>query len=184
MPDVIVPGILIAWRGVPVCEEARPILRDQLPAEMMPDGKFPRANSLLGGYQYTRHDPAKRFSSYAADSPETTNQMIYSGQTVMAGATFVHGFILRDALPRELGAFLLSLSVWRAAGGAIGGMSAKGHGRMNTRISIHPAMDQEEVICEYIEHADKVRDEAIGWLGKEFKFERLVETQEGTLPWD
>ncbi len=152
-----------------VCAENANTVTRMLPDGWMPRGSVLPAHRLVGSYQYTRQDPARvhaRLLEAATDADG--GQMIYSGQTVQAGAVFVHGFRLRAALPRDLGALLCSLSLWRAQNGTVGGMASRGHGRLDMAIWSPEPLDQAGAVAEYMAHVDAVRDEAIEFLAREF----------------
>lgn len=181
LPDLIVPGSLLSWRGTMICRENSSRLRRMLPEGWMPEGRLLSCHELASRYQYTRMDAARSRGDLLADQQEVgdSGQMIYSGEAVPAGAMFVHGWILRHAMPRDLGALLLALANWQAAGGTIGGMSSRGHGRLLTMIAIDPDVDQAETIEAYTSHADGVQDEAIAWLGKELGQPSTAKSKKG-----
>lgn len=169
LPNQILTGSMDAWRGTLVCEENRPMLSLTLPAETLPVSRLRLAEEFVGNYQYTRGDATKANLSDPAltDAEAKTNLMIYSGQAVRRGAQFVHGFLVKHASNRELGALLLSLRLWQATGGTIGGQAAKGHGRLHTW-HIAPAWNEELCIGEYVDYALAIRDEAVEWLNDMF----------------
>lgn len=169
LPNQILTGSMDAWRGTLVCEENRPMLTLTMPSETLPTARLRPAEEFVGNYQYTRGDAAKDNLSDPAltDTEAKTNLMIYSGQAVRRGAQFVHGFLVRHATNRELGALLLSLRLWQATGGTIGGQAAKGHGKLHTW---HVGADWNEELCigEYVEYVQAIRDEALEWLNDMF----------------
>lgn len=174
LPDQIVNGSLCAWRGVLVCAENAARLRSILPAGWLPEGDFPPAHRLIGGYQYTRVEATKAQADLVGDAPGESAQMIYSGQCLMPGAVFVHGFALRRATPVDLGALLHSLALWSAGNATVGGMSAKGHGRLETLLQVSPETDLEAARRAYLDHADAVREEAVAFLNELFAPETLT----------
>lgn len=173
LPNQVLAGSLQVHRGTLVCEEQRARLTHVL-GETLPPVRFRAAESFLSQYQYTRGDAVKtagRLLAPAAAVGQSTvdesNLMIFSGQSVIAGAVFVHGFALPHASEVELGALLWSLRLWQAAGGTIGGQSARGHGRL--RLSILAAeWDGDAAVAAYQDHAMSVRDEAVAWLDEVF----------------
>lgn len=169
LPDAILPGSLIVNRGVLVCRENAPRLRGLVPFEV--PGNLRPAEAFVEGYQYTRGDARNTAADLARADDEAlsaTNLMIFSGQSVIAGAAFAHGFVAQHVGELELGALLLSLSLWRDAGGTVGGQSARGHGRLGTLIQCEPAVDAAALMAAYAAHVDAVRDEAVAWLDKAF----------------
>jgi hypothetical protein len=163
LPDQILSGSLHVWRGTLVCEENRESLARSLGD--IPQERLLSFEQFTSGYQYTRGDAKKR-GIVAESEDDTTNLMIYSGQAVMRGAVFHHGFVLNHASDLELGCLLLSLRLWQLAGGTIGGNARLGHGRLHTEII--SGVDQELLVNAYVEHADSVKDDAIQWLQDAF----------------
>ncbi len=167
LPDMIVPGNLICERGTLICAENRHLMRD-----LIDDAPLHSGWHYIGRYQYTRVDPIKSNAESVSAAPalisDKSAQMIYSGQTIMAGAGFLHGFYLPDAQTVELGALLHSIRLWENAGGIIGGMGGRGHGRLRTKWAISPDIDAEAAIAEYISHVEAVKDEAVAALKDEF----------------
>lgn len=160
LPNQILAGTVDAWRGMLVCEENR----RHLPAELLPDERLKAAESFIGNWQYTRGDAGKlAIAAENSGDVAESSLMIFSGQCVTRGAVFLHGFTLRRVTEIELGAALLSLALWQAEGGAIGGQAARGHGRLSTRLYL-PDVDQQQAIDCYVAHVDAVQDEAIAWL--------------------
>jgi hypothetical protein len=158
LPNQILAGSLDVWRGILVCEENRPFL----PVNGSP---LKNAAEWLDGFQYTRGDAAKSgipVTESALDAP--TNLMIMSGQAVVRGARFFHGFILKHVSEIELGAMLWSLRLWQHAGGTIGGQAAKGHGRLRCELLSIDGVDQEAACAAYRDYAQSVKNDAIAWL--------------------
>jgi hypothetical protein len=171
LPDQILKGSLLAWRGMLVCEENRRHMS-------LPEGYSLPAESLkpsehyVSGYQYTRGDAAKSPELYdpAKHDPEAkSNLMIFSGGTVIRGAAFLHGFDIPHGSELEYGCLLHALECWQEdAGGTIGGMASKGHGRLKTSI-LAERDDSEEMIAKYISHVEKHAEPCRAWLEKVFK---------------
>lgn len=186
LPSQILAGSLIAWRGTLVCEENR-----QRIGRLVPDGWFiPNrlrpAESFIDSTQYTRGDAGKTASSLVRDGGAeiSSNLMIFSGQCVLAGAIFLHGFVLQNVSDLELGALLLALRLWQGRGGTVGGQSARGHGRLKTSLSIAPdGVDEDAVVSAYVAHVRAVKDEAIAFLNTCFappKEEKAPKAKKGS----
>jgi len=182
LPDQILKGSLLAWRGMLICEENRNHLS-------MPDGYDLPAESLkssehyVEGYQYTRGDGAKSPELYdpATHDPEAkSNLMIFSGQSVIRGAAFVHGFDIPHGSELELGCLLHCLYLWQEEhGGTIGGMASKGHGRLQT--SVLGQIDADAMIDKYVTHVENNAEACRAWLEKVFraKEERPAKAKKG-----
>lgn len=171
LPSQILSGSMLAWRGTLVCEENRDRLGRLVPDGWMTSRRLRPAESFVDSYQYTRGDATKTAASAlppgAYEGP--SNLMIFSGQCVLAGAMFVHGFVLQNVSDLELGALLLSLRLWQSRGGTVGGQSARGHGRLKTSLSITPdGADEEAVVGAYVDHVRSVKDEAVAFLNSCF----------------
>lgn len=193
LPDQILAGSLLAGRGVFVCRE------NQGRVESMIDHKFDKplraAASLVDGWQYTRSGSAARRNHLlkrrepkpaevglfgAIDAPaddldvepgdeKTGNLMIFAGQSIISGAAFLHQFTIPHGSILELGALLWSLRLWKEAGGTVGGMAARGHGRLTTAITSGVSeTEMVEAIDAYKTHATAVKDEAVDWLDRAF----------------
>lgn len=167
LPDLIVGGSLNAWRGLLVCRENAQRIGSTLPAGYeVPRGLLP-AQRVVGRYQYVRNDVRRTAADLADQGYDGDGgQMIFSGQQVNAGAAFAHGFRLRDATTVDLGALLLSLAVYCAEVSTIGGMSARGHGRLETLVDCG-GVDVEGAIRAYVDHVDSVREDAVAWFERE-----------------
>lgn len=169
LPDQILPGTLKVHRGVLICRENVQAIRHDLGAAA--DGlRFRAAADFLGAYQYTRGDAGKACAIAAdGDVRENSNMMIYSGETIVAGSAFVHGFTLADDGPVHLGALAAALDRWAASGGTIGGMAARGHGRLRAMIVGGASADEvAEGLDAYRGHVEAHRDECAAWLARAF----------------
>lgn len=168
LPNQVLAGSMDSLRGVLICEENR----EHLPESILPAGRLLSSEQFITDYQYTRGDAGDATTNEAANTNEAAKQessrMIFSGQAVCRGAFFLHGFSLSHVGPIELGAILWSLSLWRDGGGSIGGMAARGHGRLRTSIAIDPIVDVAGVVEEYRSHAESMRDDAVAWLEDAF----------------
>jgi hypothetical protein len=179
LPSQIVSGSLDVWRGRLVCEENRAGLAADLPADWeLPAPVLRPAECFVSGYQYTRGD-ARKTALDLLPSPNSdgerqrgenadgsSNLMIFSGQSVTRGALFTHGFVLKHVSELELGALYLSLRLWQAAGGTIGGQASRGHGRLKTRLFVDA--DLEAAASGYAAHCDATKEEACRWLAEAF----------------
>jgi len=164
LPDQILAGAMDSWRGVMVCEENRDTLAMTL--GNIPEARLSSCEQFATSYQYTRGDAAKTGLSNEPRNDLPSNLMIYSGQAVARGALFHHGFVLKHVNTLELGCLLLSLRLWQAEGGTVGGNARLGHGRLKLRLI--DFIDDDEAVNEYVAHVDAVRDDAIAWLNDSF----------------
>lgn len=165
LPDQILSGSLDVWRGTLVCEENRRSLSRSLPG--LPERRLMSSEQFLCGYQYTRGDGRKTGLAGERDDIQVdSNLMIYSGQAVTRGAVFHHGFVLKHVGDLELGCLLLSLRLWQANGGTIGGSARLGHGRL--KLSFVDFVDADELVASYVSHVDAVKDTAVDWLDRAF----------------
>jgi len=169
LPDQILAGSLQCWRGLLVCEENRSSLARILPEGTLPPAAFRPAESLVEGWQYTRSGVKNSVPDLLPEGPVegASNLMIFAGQGVIRGASFVHGFSLPHVSRIELGALLWSLDLWHSAGGTVGGMGARGHGRLRLSI-VGEDLDVEAAIREYVAYARSSRDDAVAWLARVF----------------
>lgn len=155
LPASIEEGSLRCDQGVLVCRENAARIRAMSGLDV-PDNLRP-AEDFVGGWQYTRSDAAKTAPDMIANSPDDdpeakSNLMIYAGQQVIPGAMFLHGFVLEHSSEIELGGLLLALSLWQQAGGTLGGMAAKGHGRLDCSVLLPDGIDSQNCMDRYIEH--------------------------------
>lgn len=178
LPDQILSGSLDVWRGRLACEENRMGLATDLPSGWeLPDEPLRSAEHFVSGYQYTRGDAQKTVSELlptngdgellrGEDRAGKSNLMIFSGQSVIQGACFLHGFLLKHVDQLAFGALLWSLKLWQDAGGTIGGQAARGHGRL--ALMVHTGEDDQAAIDAYLTHVDSVKDDAIAWMNEAF----------------
>lgn len=171
LPDQILNGSLMAWDGLLVCEENRGRLRKNLPDGFeLPAESLKPAEHYVGAYQSTRGDAARRVEWYdetTRDPEAKSNLMIFSGQQVIPGAVFSHGFLINHGSELELGCLLHSLTLWQEQGGTIGGMASKGHGRLATVI-LGDLPNQAELIERYTKHVEQHAERCRAWLDKVF----------------
>jgi hypothetical protein len=90
-------------------------------------------------------------------------------QAVVSGSVFMHGFILNHVSELELGALLLSLSLWRESGGTMGMAAGRGQGRLDVRIHMDDAARAPELMQAYADHVDASRAESLEWLAETFE---------------
>lgn len=172
IPSQILAGSLQAWRGLLACAENANHLPTMLPDGFSLDDPLRPAEQFVSGYQYTRGDAVgaqRDLLPPVIDGVESdSNLMIFSGQAVTRGAIFLHGFTLQHSSEMELGALLLSLTLWQQGGGTIGGQAARGHGRLKTWI-LSEQNDHGNAIDAYIAHVDTNEDACKEWLLRAFK---------------
>lgn len=185
LPDQILKGSLLAWRGILVCEENRNRIQASLPNGFtLPVQSLKPSEHYVESYQYTRGDAAKRVDWYNEESrdPEAkSNLMIYAGQQVISGAAFFHGFDIPHSSELELGCLLHSLSLWQAQGGSIGAMASKGHGRLNSML-IGFDWDRDALIEQYTQHVADHAEQCVSWLEKVFTKKEKKEKKEKGAP--
>lgn len=166
IPEQILRGSLDVYAGTLVCEEQRNTIEHDAGEAVAGLGRLRPAASFVSEYQYTRSDARKTAvdlmpTDLAGES--SSNLMIFSGQHVMQGALWLHGYMMPHVSVLELGALLWSLTLWQSAGGTIGGMASRGHGRLRTSI-VGGDWDGDAAIDAYLDHARSVKDEAIAWF--------------------
>lgn len=170
LPNQVLTGSLDSWHGTLVCEENRRYITQSIPREWdMPERRLQSAEAMVGTWQYVRSDAAKSGLCAGDDTQVVSSQMIFNGQAVNRHALFYHGFLLEHCTPLELGALLLSISVWQHDGGTIGGQAARGHGRLLTHVFCDVSDDFDELIAGYIEHVDAHADAIRDFLNDSFR---------------
>lgn len=180
LPAAIEEGSLRVDQGILICREnesrVAAISGLDVPANLRP------AEDFVAGWQYTRSDAARSAADTLdpkVDVDGETNLMIYAGQCVIPGAIFLHGFTLEHAGELEVGALLLSLSLWQSAGGSIGGMSAKGHGKLRTSVMLPSGIDAKECIADYVSHVTDNASWTAAWAGSAFNPSPKPEKKKG-----
>lgn len=119
----IIPGSLrvdIVW---PICRETVQITGIESDRA---------AEELVDTIYYTRHDGhevAVEVDKTATD----TNQMIFEGETIVAGTQLIGGVRLYRATPLEAACLDAALTEWMADP-RLGGMPARGHGKVRAEI--------------------------------------------------
>ncbi|MFZ2635555.1 MAG: hypothetical protein WAX33_04365 [Rectinemataceae bacterium] len=175
----VVGGSLFVMRGILVCEENRETILKYLPNEYtLPAQALRPAETFVDQYQYTRGDARRRHdSAQLLETPDIdgTNLMIYSGQAVVAGAMWYHGFVLQNVSPLEVGALLHALEQWQGLGGTLGGQARIGHGKLRTEIFFEDGEDffgselnPAGVVEGYIEHVGANAANIVSWLNSAF----------------
>lgn len=182
LKNQVVGGSLYVLRGVLVCEENRPALTKLLPEDIsLPESALRSAEDFVAQYQYTRGDASRRANSaQLMEIPEDigddkSNLMIYSGQAVVPGALWYHGFILQNISPLEVGALLHALQQWEAHGSTIGGQARIGHGQLRMEIYFEDGenffgdeLNATQVVADYIKHIDNNKEKIVSWLESSF----------------
>lgn len=179
LPDQIIKGRMLGCDAHLVCEENRNTLAALLPDGFeLPDTPLLPAETYVRPYQYVTFDaadrepellPPKIGDSEAKPRGSDDVRMMYTGQAVSAGAIFIHDFLIQWAKPEDAGAVLWSLNLWQSAGGVVGGMGAKGHGRLATSVHITgTGATVQQLIDAYLAVADEMKDRALAWLAKAF----------------
>lgn len=182
LKNQVIGGSLHVLRGQLVCEENRSSIEKQLPESYsFPDSRLRSSQDFVDKYQYTRGDAEKNKDSAAMldendlDERGKSNLMIYSGQSVIQGSMFYHGFLLHNISPLEVGALLHSLQLWSEAGGVIGGSSRIGHGKLSTGVFFEGGhnffgdeLDAVGLVTDYIAHVEATKEGAAKWLEKSF----------------
>lgn len=173
LPDQILSGSLRAWRGMLVCDENRPYLRANLPDGFdVPDAALKPAEHFVEGYQYTRGDAAKSPALYdpaVSDPDAKSNLMIFSGQQVIRGAAFVHGFHIPHGAAVEFGCLMHALDLWGDSGGAVGGMASKGHGRLDAYVLGGDGGVIDAAVDAYVAHVAATADRCRAWIMSTFR---------------
>jgi hypothetical protein len=177
----VIGGSLFVLRGILVCEENREQIAKQLPEDVALPGEALRsAEDFVTQYQYTRGDARRRHdSAQIIELPEAsiedkTNLMIYSGQAVVPGALWYHGFVLQNVSRIEIGALLHSLQQWDSLGATIGGQARIGHGQLKTSIifeagdDLYDKLEPSQLIVDYINHVEEHKSRIAAWLNDAF----------------
>lgn len=179
LKNQVVGGSLFVLRGLLVCEENRETLFKQIPENIgLPDEALRSCEDFVTQYQYTRGDARRRHdSAQLMEMPDDdkTNLMIYSGQAVIPGSLWYHGFILQNVSPLEVGALIHALRQWETLGATIGGQTRIGHGQLRTSLYFEAGEDfygtelnLEEVVVAYKKHVTENKAKIIAWLNDAF----------------
>lgn len=166
LPDGPKPGTLKMGPAVLLCDESRDYVQTVIgDAEELPRHLRP-ARTCVGKWTSYRHDPVERRPDMLADVAEDSKHsgMIFGGEAITPGSMFVSEIRLEGASVLELGALLWSLRLWQAAGGYVGGMSAKGNGRTSSMLWWDGDDDLSGAADDYAAFAIEHRDEAVAWM--------------------
>ncbi|AMV24614.1 hypothetical protein VT84_09475 [Gemmata sp. SH-PL17] len=157
------------------CEQSRTpvgaILGDEALRELPP---LLPAEWFVRKYQNTTSGVREKNPALAESAPdfaesESDPRMIYTGECVMTGAYFAHDYTLMDPTVLDIGAALWSLDLWQRSGGVVGGMGAKGHGKLFTRVLIEGCdVPPQECVTAYLRHARGQKDRFRAWLEAAF----------------
>ncbi len=180
LPSQIVNGSLIVKRAILICLENLDQLQHHVPESHQCDtSKLMSCHDFIGSYQYTRGDArrnenAKRSLDKEVEVGSDSNLMIYSGQTIIPGALFWHGFVLQNVSILEFGALVHALESWASCSGSLGGASRIGHGQVETYINVRDCQwSPQEAVAAYIDHVEKHKDDIFGFLMDNFGNKKL-----------
>ena len=180
----VIGGSLFVLRGILVCEENREQITKQLPEGIaLPSEALRSAEDFVAQYQYTRGDARRRHDSpQIIELPESsvedkTNLMIYTGQKVIPGALWYHGFVLQNISPLEIGALLHAMQQWESLGATIGGQARIGHGQLKMSVFFEDGedyfgseLDPAKLVIDYVHHVEERKAKIVAWL--DFVFPR------------
>lgn len=102
------------------------------------------------------------------DKVRMSSSMPFSGECVVPGAAFAHRIQLLHPTRLEVGAVLFSLRLWAERGNRVGGMAARGHGLLSTRVHWNDpeyAGADDEYAAHVLGKSDALRD----WLAAAFR---------------
>lgn len=185
LEDQITKGRLIAKSGSLVCQENRTAIMRNVPEkwkDVVRNANLLPAEYYVGGYQYTRGDEKRNTEVYSQQSrelhtsdPEIDNDKkqksnlgLITGESVIRGAIWSHGFVINGGSRLDYGCLLHAISQWQDQTSAIGGMSAKGHGRVYLSILGGDHEDQEKAIEEYVQFVEDNAERMRNWIEKTF----------------
>jgi hypothetical protein len=181
LPDSPKPGVLKFSAATLICRETREYVGVIAPELDLPEWLRP-ARLCVGKWTEYRHDPTQQrpdlladpneVSRPAKDGSDKNSSMPYGGEEIVPGCLLVSEIHLESATPLELGALLWSLRLWQAAGGFVGGMSAKGNGR--TTAMLWSDLDDgalADAAASYVAYAVESRDAAVAWLHETYSSE-------------
>ena len=180
LKNQVLAGSLLVGMGTLVCEENREVLERLLPEDLivgMPELR--PCEDFVSGWQYTRGDAMKKPALLSEEAMEgedrdKSNLMIYSGQHVIPGAVFYHGFTLQNVNRLEIGALYAALEDWGATDGTLGGQGRIGHGSIRTEVYADgksffgDELDMEACAREYRGHVKANREDIAAWLNEAF----------------
>lgn len=170
LPDGPKPGSLRFSDATLICNETREYVQTIAPRLELPHWLRP-ARTCVGKWTNYRHDPVEQRADMLADPREEAEHsgMIFGGEAIVPGSLFVCEVTLEGATELEIGALLWSLRLWHAAGGHIGGMSARGNGRMVAMLDTPDDVDADALADAYCQHAIAAHDAALAWLSEVYE---------------
>lgn len=175
LPDQILSGTLRVSFGNLCCEENRPVLEAVLGEESLKDvPPLLPAEQFVKAYQYATYSVREKNPALAESAPDFAEsksdpRMLYTGQCVQPGAYFAHDYTLMDPTVLDVGCVLWSLDLWQRAGGVVGGMGAKGHGKLHARVLIEGCdVSAQECVSAYLRHAREQKGRFRDWLTASF----------------
>jgi len=176
LKNQILAGSLDVWRGLLICEENRETINKYLPEEFQIKERLLPADLFIGNYQYTRGDVKniRDVSSLTKDAEviserEKSDLMIYNGQQVNRNSLFFHGFSTKYVSEIEIGCLFHSMQLWSEECGTVGGMAAKGHGRVIINYIMNNIdINISECVISYINHVKNNKENMIKWLQNNF----------------
>jgi len=189
LKNQIISGSLDVWRGLLICEENRETINKYLPEEYYINKKLFPADMFVGKYQYTRGD-MKNIKSVGKliknfnviENREKSNLMIYNGQQVNRNSFFFHGFATKYVSEIEIGCIFHCLQLWSENYSTLGGMIAKGHGKVNLSCFLeNKEIDISNCVQMYIDHVQKYKNEMINWLDEIFPKKENKNNMTGSL---
>lgn len=186
LPNQIIGGSLITKRGILMCNENFNNIEAQLPEDISfaMDTPLRGCQDFIGKFNYYTNDPHNHKEFHGMVDHETYNDrekssmMPYSGQTVVPGAAFYHGFILQNVSILEYGALIFSIEQWLNSGGTIGGSQRVGHGQIELSMMTEDALKvwpHDEAVGMYVEHVESNKKDIAEFLGEVFADKRLLE---------
>ena len=168
LPDQILAGSLLVGRGSLAWRENRAVIAYLAPGAAPASATLRSAESFVSGYQYTRGDARKSgmafsFSQSGDESPSSL--MIFAGQAVTQGSTFLHDFTLKHVFEAELSSAL-----------ALVAAALDGRGRLDRRPvgpgsrparpgdRVAPDFGPDAAVSSYLGYARSVKEDAAKWL--------------------
>lgn len=169
---MIMAGKLICGFAYPVCAETNAMLDERETISW---------RELIDEIEFTRTDDAKndKLSGYVEDmeaetSGKASQQMRYAVQYMAPGTHFRQSLtLLPGTTDVETGALLCAVAHWWGNSPRLGGMSGKGFGLFDARLSLDDAemmtvkdgrLWTADEACEKIERYRAASNESAGWL--------------------
>lgn len=159
LPDGIVGGDLSAYRAMLVCRENRDRIKAMVPADWHVEASLAPATDFITRMQYVRGEVGNTRGHLVPEDEEQVDTMMpFAGTAVIAGSEWMHGFVIRNWRPIDVGCVLHSIRRWCADGATIGGQSSRGHGVLQLSYWMDQDVDEEACVQEYIDHIDSNAD--------------------------